>query len=673
MRQLLFTVMLMLLFMTGMGSNSDDNKKIEKRNAMANFLLKDLENAHITPINHKNLYSKLNTETKIDAKENSQSVLQPIKFSKQEVENKKVVELKPSEYHTKTRERFFKYMQELNQLTFLELSQKLEELHKKLFRYEFPRRNPKKYLEFFKEEDLQCLISEIDPTITDVRTLNEDEQADYLHHWADWIWVFYMNESSDRRWFFNEMKQISEYDLDKYEAGATNATFVIYLAHSFIRSINIYRRCKIPLTSLISDEYVSQYLIRGIRVDQFNIEYSMFPSNFQSYSMNTIGVESVLGFYSREHHMDHKNTVVITMVEYDFAMQQLAQPIAIFDLMHAEYNKDNKVHHHAATETEKEVIFPPFCFFSLKEFELKDIKNKFQREHMVFRMWKLAAAGNGHQSDKFDADIKLLWVTEVDYLPLYDALTDPFFQSERNELEHKERLIHPPKVSIRNNIEYWQTKFPQEIHACIRLFATHEQDITNRTTVEKKERDHMILEFMEYQAFIYDEIKNEMKNNHNESISHEDYNETFQTFKQGLISSEYEETDTKKLLSSIHQFYAKIQQYMEDQSNKKELSRYQIQLHLSFFIHNVIYKKDEWMNYCLQWETKQMLATNDPKQNTLGINKCYSKAVPDSDHGRFVCEYEDHSYSLNTDFPCRRKHLTKKTEEFGRFCKLSSS
>jgi len=144
MRQLLFTVMLMLLFMTGMGSNSDDNKKIEKRNAMANFLLKDLENAHITPINHKNLYSKLNTETKIDAKENSQSVLQPIKFSKQEVENKKVVELKPSEYHTKTRERFFKYMQELNQLTFLELSQKLEELHKKLFRYEFPRRNPKK-------------------------------------------------------------------------------------------------------------------------------------------------------------------------------------------------------------------------------------------------------------------------------------------------------------------------------------------------------------------------------------------------------------------------------------------------------------------------------------------------------------------------------------------------
>jgi len=654
MRQLLFTVVLMLLFLISMSmnSNSNDNKKIEEKNATTNFLLKDLENAHITPINHKNLYPKLNTETKIDAKENGQSVLQSIKFSQQKAENKQIVELKPSEYHTKIRKRFFKYMQELNQLTFLELSQKLEKLYKQRYSNEFPRRNPVKYLEFFKEEELQCLISEMNPAITDVRTLSEDEQAYYLHHWADWMWVFYMDESSDRKWFFNEMKSISEYDLDKYETGATDATFVIYLAHSFIRSINIYRRCKIPLTSLLSDEYVSQYLFRGIRVDQFNIEYSMFPSNFQSYSMNTTGVVSVLRHFSVEHTCEDKNTVVITMMEYNLDMQQLAQPIAIFDLMHAEYNKDNKVEHDIATEAEKEVIFPPFCFFALKEFELTDIKNEFQREHIISRMWVFALAQRGRI--KFDDDIKLFWVTEVDYLPLYGALEDSFTQSKENELEQEKRwdLDLPEKVSIRNNIEYWQSKFPQEIHACIRLFATHEQDITNGTTVDKFERNNMILEFMEYQIHIYEKIKMKMWN---ENISHEEYKQTFQTFKQSLISSEYKETYTNKLFSTIHQFYTTIQHHMENQSKEKELSRYQIQLHLSSFIHRY-----GSINYCLEWE-KQMLSTNDRKNNTLEINRCYAKVLSDFDHGRFVCEYEDHSYSLNTDFPCRRKHPTKKT------------
>jgi len=210
-------------------------------------------------------------------------------------------------------------MEELNtQFTFLELSEKLEELYKQHYEgktksympiivgKEFPRGNPDNYLQFFKAEELECLIFKMNPKITDVSKLKESEKATYLHYWADWIWIFYMKELDGRTWFFDKMRSISGKDLKEYEAGETDAKFFIYLANSFIRSINIYRQCKIPLTSLISDEYVSQYLFRGIRVDQFDMKYSMFPSNFQSYSMNTAGTEFVLQFYERQHANDKK-------------------------------------------------------------------------------------------------------------------------------------------------------------------------------------------------------------------------------------------------------------------------------------------------------------------------------------------------------------------------------
>jgi hypothetical protein len=167
--------------------------------------------------------------------------------------------------------------------------------------------------------------------------------------------------------------------------------------------------------------------------------------------MTTKGVHSVLDFYSEIHEKNDQKTVVITLMDYDFNMQQLAQPIAFFDFLS-----------HSITKQEKELIFPPFCDFSLKTFELSDIKNEFYREVLGARMWKLARANSNH--DQIDKDIKLLWVTKVTCVPLYEQLKQPLTQAKHSKLEdgYYDSYI-PSKTSVYKNIEFWNNYFHRKL------------------------------------------------------------------------------------------------------------------------------------------------------------------------------------------------------------------
>jgi hypothetical protein len=422
-------------------------------------------------------------------------------------------------------------------------------------------------------------------------------------------------------------------------------------------------------------DIVSQYIFRGIRVKDFDITRSMFPANFQSYSMTTTGVYSVLKHYAAMHKESQQNTVVITLMDYDFNIQQLAQPIALFDFLHS-----------SITDIEKELIFPPFCDFSLKTFELSDIKNEFYREVLGARMLKFARAR------KTDTDIKLLWVTAVNCLPLYETLQEQFTQPEEIinlENQYFEIDVHT-KTEVFKDIEFWHDHFPQESHPCIRLFSTQEEDIMHHEPLTEQDIDIMIRDFMQHQLKSYELYqRNEVKLG--KSVSYEQYMNAFHIFDDVMKRSQLEGTEYDYIATpneirtslNMYHFYTKIKIYINQvQAPELKLSRYQVKLYFfSYFFNETerqrysgkLMNQDDWkksQKYCLEWQNKIL----NTEKSTLKINDCYSVPLIDSHQNRYVCEYEDHTYSLNTDFPCTRQNQAKPIwSEYGRFCKLSST
>jgi len=192
----------------------------------------------------------------------------------------------------------------------------------------------------------------------------------------------------------------------------------------------------------------------------------------------------------------------------------------------------------------------------------------------------------------------------------------------------------------------------------------------------EQEIDIMILDFMEHQSQSF-ELYVDMEI----GFHQDEYMVAFQIFKQVMARSKTEgndyTTNPKKMAKSLamYQFYMKIKTYIETREPKLKISRYQVKLYLfSHFFETRMQTwektKNEWKkprDYCLEWKNN-IIATN---QSTLKINDCYSSALHDSHHKRYVCEYADYTYSLNTDFPCNRFSESKKRSEYGRFCKLS--
>jgi hypothetical protein len=128
------------------------------------------------------------------------------------------------------RERFMTHVQKLNTLSFLELSTTLDALYKQYresLSYENNKQvengDPKKYVEKFDHDQLTCLISAMNPEEVKkngISSISNDDRAKYLHHWADWLWVFYMAATRERKWFFEQMRSLewSSQLLDDHEA-----------------------------------------------------------------------------------------------------------------------------------------------------------------------------------------------------------------------------------------------------------------------------------------------------------------------------------------------------------------------------------------------------------------------------------------------------------------------
>jgi hypothetical protein len=556
----------------------------------------------------------------------------------------------------------------------------------------------------------------MDKSITP-ENMTDEVKKKYLFNWSWWLFYFYMDETRARIWFFRQMRSLDNTDdtkanvLDVYEnylnaiskpsnsKDELHARFTILLAHSFIQSINVYRACStsLPLDEMIPDDLLGPFIYRGIRVSKFNKDQSQYPTNFQSFSMATSGVNSVFDHYETSHQRGNEFTAVIVLGDAKTLIKTVAQPIAFYG-MHAKQ---------AYIESEKEIIFPPFCDFQLVDLDISHFTNIYDRELIISQLWNLNYFTKYPQLKK-NFKLKLLWIEEVDCLPFFEKLSSSVHPTKKHELEKaknrvtlfQHRLDFNRMKSIYTRTEQFSIQFSDMlIHPCIRLFASHINDL-NSTDVITDEKVEKIISEMVDQNFFWDSVlENKPKSNldpeyvkrkiNKMNEDEENKKELCETFEKNFnklsttIALHYffdtvqnidENHDTKKIDLSLKQFYYQnTKDTILDNKKQWENKAYQI-LYIKLIYLEYYYSVNELEDlinsckFCKKWLEEEF--ESYVKGKMYEIPGCEDvTANTESDVGQFVCAFPNHTYSKDLFFPCQRP-IEGDKNEYGTFCQL---
>ena len=460
------------------------------------------------------------------------------------------------------RDQFNEYIQELGNLPFTTIMKKIKKLNTKiqsdqntkfenqegwydnnwtLFQKYYPLTNK----QISNEECILTKIIKNDDFGQTISTLSENEKMKLLFDWSVWILHFYMAENGSRGWLFDQMRSLqtsndggwlkyyentNENALDTLTKEELYAQLTMYVTTNIMQSINIYRQCNptLPVHTELKETEVGPYIYRGIRVADFDLEKSKFPTNFQSFSMSMYpGVRTVLHWYENEHIQTNQFTTIVVMGNARKLIQQTAQPIQLFNGF-LKYNTFSRIH--GAPSQEQEVLFPPFCIFDLKKLELSDLNTDYHREIIISQLWHLNSFEDYRDQIEFSQDLQLnvLWITKVDCLIQFDEVSGPVQSTTSPELEQterfqKENLFQFPEnenrktnqtISMYGRIVEFHSQFPTNnlpLYPCVRLFATHYEDITFTGTISTKEDlQNIIIELKESAIKMYFDSNSEV-------------------------------------------------------------------------------------------------------------------------------------------------------------------
>jgi len=585
--------------------------------------------------------------------------------------------------------------------------------------------------------DNQCILSEIiksNDTIKNTSELEEIEKIQLLFDWSIWLVHFYMGENSSRRWFFDQMRSLETvgedgdlmihyetalhaYDNDALTKKQLYAKLTMYITSSIIRSINIYRRCNptIPVHSKFEETPVGPYIYRGIRAPTFDKYKSMFPTNFQSFSMSMVpGVNIVLDHYEYGHVKSQQFNTIIVVGDAHALVQKTAQPIQVFNAFISEVNGLFT----GAPYDEQEVIFPPFCNFDIKELEFTDLNTNFHQELIISQLWHLNYLDESGNHAKFGQflTMNVLWINHIDCLTQFEPLTalddstvDPDLEWTNDEkllfnFPDNRRQKKKQEKSIYGRIQDFHTQFPIDVlplYPCFRLFASHYNDVAFTGTITKPEEiEKIIIEAktsqmyfasdkeiidIELKADRYDPWGVEVDENTWEviAVTHgEQANRVGIQIGWKIIKVDFIAKDNEKMKSIFTEklgYYFTFEKPIEAKSfeqivdeiwNNRSIWKntpYQsLYIKLSYLSYSTILPSKGSCRFCMQWLTKVGQKEDYGKYSFVPI--CNAAPEKDADHNRFVCEFSDGTYSHHLFFPCQNKTDAKKV--YGIFCRL---
>lgn len=332
-------------------------------------------------------------------------------------------------YQQEIKLEFFKIMEHLEKVTFIELfftiEEKLKENDPSLYSLYFDERRIFQrhkrsffhtYSKFFieNEERLECILNLLDPIFLfheeKIFTKNYS-QAQYLIK----IWIFtishsYLSENEPRRNFFIFLKELSKISVNQFDyknlENFKNYKFII--AHIILRAIEIYRECSefMPMNLMVEEKILSKFIYRGIRVTQTHDEKLLpYLQNFNSFAQNTNGVLKVLDFYKSYHWRIDKEPMVKTIIfiaPFEI-FSQFFQTISFFGFEttatgSAFYTESSGWKFSNDLNFEKEIILPPFCDLKFEKLNMNKLNSKKEKERMAWHLKDFAA--NSHPSGK---------------------------------------------------------------------------------------------------------------------------------------------------------------------------------------------------------------------------------------------------------------------------------
>lgn len=412
-------------------------------------------------------------------------------------------------------------------------------------------------------------------------------------------------------------------------------------------------------------------------------------------------------------------------------IQQTAQPIQLFNGF-LKYNTFSRIH--GAPSQEQEVLFPPFCIFDLKNLELSDLNTDYHQEIIISQLWHLNSFEDYRDQIEFSQDLQLnvLWITKVDCLIQFDEVSGPVQSTTSPELEQterfqKENLFQFPEnenrktnqtISMYGRIVEFHSQFPTNnlpLYPCVRLFATHYEDITFTGTISTKEDlQNIIIELKESAIKMYfdsnSEIINvELKSNKHHPWGFEVDENTWEVtdvipeeqahqlgiqrgwkiikmnFKsindrarRNIVFTEkqptcftFQKPIDKSQQKSNQEIVDEIWNDRASWDNKPYQILYIKIFYLSY--HTVLPSKES-CRFCMQWLEKMYNNKNYEDFSVIPICDL-ATAQDDEENNRFVCEFSDGTYSPDVFFPCQRTKFSKNRtiKEYGIFCRVKSA
>jgi len=307
--------------------------------------------------------------------------------------------------------KFFKIMDHLEKVTFIELFLTIEENLKEndpsLYSLYFDerrifRKHKRSFLQTYSnffienEECLECILNLLDPFLIfhdEIHTKNSTQAQYLIKIWTFTISHSYLSENEPRRNFFTFLKELSKISINQfdYENLENFKNYEFIVANLILRAIEIYRQCSefMPMNMMVEEKTLSKFVYRGIRVTHTYDENLLpFLQNFNSFAQNTHGVLKVLDFYRSYHWQKDKEPMVKTII-FVAPFEKFSQFFQTISFFGFETTATGSAYYKESWKFsedlnfEKEIILTPFCDLKIEKLNMEKFNRK-EKERIVW-------------------------------------------------------------------------------------------------------------------------------------------------------------------------------------------------------------------------------------------------------------------------------------------------